>query len=64
VVHLALAVAVDDQRNRLGELEPLSAVNGWPSRSKLTTRTDPSGPGPASPLRAIVVMREFGKTPT
>ena len=40
---------------------PFNAVNGCPSSSKLTTMTEPLGPGPASPYRDRPVIFELRK---
>ena len=41
---------------------PFSAVNAWPSSSKLTVITIPSGRGPADPYRVISPIFELGNT--
>ena len=40
---------------------PFSAMNSWPSSSKVAVMTDPCGPGPPSPYRETLVILEFLK---
>ena len=35
---------------------PFKAMNRWPSSSNVTARTDPFGPGPASPCRMMLTI--------
>jgi hypothetical protein len=65
IIDLVLVLAVDGERDRLGERKlrpPLMAMKRAPSSTKVPDITAPDCPGPASVYRLSPSMCEFGNT--